>query len=185
MSGQQFQRPQDGVRTVTNLFLFLAQVQAWPVIVVLRRPGTIGSHYGRMAAACAVFWIFLFAGMAHVHPGMEAKAMLWFTILYVFLLVFHTLKGAAARRDGYECHSHFIGISVCGYGKEPLLCLALGLILLLVVPVLGMYLIGAAIALVMLHVFIEMRDKAMVRAVRDARIEQQILASQLREGERS
>jgi hypothetical protein len=184
VSDQQVQRPQNDVRTAFFAALFVAQVHAWPVLVFLRWPGTMGSHYGRLAAACAILWISLFAGMTNVHTAQEAKVMGWFTILYLFLLVVHALKGAAARRKGFECHSQFIGISVCGYWLEPLLCLALGLIVLSVVPVLGMYLVWAAIAFVMLHGFVEMRDRAITRGVRDARFEQEILADRLQKGGR-
>jgi hypothetical protein len=185
VSDRQSQSPLNDIRSSFYLALFMAQVHAWPVLVFLRRPGTIGSHYARLAAVCAIFWIGLFSRMANVQTVIEAEVMGWFTILYLFLLLVHALKRAAARRKGFEWHSQFVGVSACGYSREPLLALAAGLILLSIVPVLGMYLVWAAISLAMLHAYIQMRDRAIARGVRDARIEQEILASHLQKGGQS
>lgn len=143
-----------------------------PVHLMLRKPGSTGSHY--------VTWHFgvgllAFPLMAEFFPQPGAGVVCWaFALLNVGLMAVHKV-----RHDPHA-HSQFCGVSWLGRSEnaytrwEPLLFAGVGCVLLLVPACLplGITMVAAAFASAMFHDFLQSRDNAKVRAMRDAASEQ-------------
>ncbi len=165
-----------------NLMTWLCLIHVAPVEVFLRKCGTMGSRYPPpLATLLAIPWLLLFpvlTGAPQHAEGVYGLGALWFYAAFV-----HNGRRRQLERKGCYQHSRFKGFSVFGhygYYIEPLTVTGAGFLALVYSPALGVYLVLAAVALLVNHGTIEQRDNAHIRALRDAVIEQEVFAEKLR-----
>lgn len=174
----------ESVRSGAYWLAFLAQVFAFCVEVLLRR--RMGSRAVGVRGLAAFFlipmWIVFF-------PGQDPVPLTWFWLLFVLGCLFQRV--GSARGD--LGHSRYSGEPIlrrllpwCSEVRikslvEPVLVMAVGLVVLAMNEPLGSFLIAAGIGLGSSAVLSEAVDRARIRDLNDARIEQEYLMARFRE----
>jgi uncharacterized membrane protein YphA (DoxX/SURF4 family) len=163
-----------------NAVISLCQLAALPLLLVIRRFGTMGerlSNGGQMMLGCAGL-------LALVGLSGEAYLLPFVGFVLLILLLVHKGKHQQLKRAGYVCHSMYSGIPRFPRAESGLVVLA-GMFALPFSLVLGGYVLVAWLCLGIMQSHWRMRLAAQVRSVNDARVEQQVLQDALeREGRR-
>lgn len=154
----------------------LCQLIAMPLLLVLRRWGTMGERIGgglQMVLGCLLMIIVI---------GLSNEKYLGPYVMYVMLLLFlvHKGKHTQLRKQGYRCHSLYSGQPWFGgdeakKGKEPAIVLFIGMFTLPFSMVLGEYLMVGAVCLAASIGYYHTRMESQVRSLRDAQHEQEVL----------
>lgn len=161
--------PVDDMRKAFNAALFIAFVIGVPVQVWLRRKGTLGKKYISYHFLLGVVAIVLWGEFA---PPQEFYMFLIFAGLTSLGILLHTFY----RKKGM--HSQYVGDSICGSGPnaktkwELLLTFCIGVCFMPISQGLGAYIIASGVGSSFFHSWVEDRDNARLRAMRDAEIEQ-------------
>lgn len=96
------------LKSMFNLFSILCEVMAFPVHILSVRWGTWGSrHLFNLPTALGFFWPWIFASLYGPHPHLFT--LLWFWCASIAILIFHRVRGAKLRRQGYRAHSKYWG----------------------------------------------------------------------------
>jgi hypothetical protein len=175
VTNDQNRKPFQGLRDSINLLHLTLQVMAAPVEVWLRKPGTVGERYFGIAAFLSLLFMPMFFAAVEMPDPYGGALIFW--CAYIVMLAVHRVARVGRKA---EVHSHCMGESIFGYNVEPVVCFLVGGLLCVVSIPVGLYVVCAAFAVSFESEFIKARDRAQVRALRDARIEQENLASQFR-----
>lgn len=163
----------------------LCQIISMPLLLVLRRWGTMGERISggfQMVLGCLVLIVVI---------GLSKEKYLGPWVMYVMLILclVHNTKRKQLQRKGYRVHSMYTGIPWFGgdkvkSGTEPAFVLLVGVLTLPLSMVLGIYLIGASVCMVAAYSYFQVRMDAQVRAIRDAKAEQETLRELMEAEER-
>lgn len=169
-----------------------AQIWCKPVEAWLRRPGTVGSRYFDFRALLGMVWPPLFLAIVTSYGVFDRQGVFVLVWLLTFLVFgLHRLRGWQERRRNQQCHSRYTGMSwLPGPDEVTTKCyLEPALVAVVAVAVhdisspLSLYLLGAAVSLVIDTWYQTQVDAAAVQDLVDARLEQVWLAGQLRREE--
>lgn len=159
-----------------NAAVGLCQIISMPLLLVLRRWGTMGERISggfQMALGCLLLIVIL---------AMSKEKYLGPYVMYVMLILFlvHNGKRKQLQRKGYRCHSMYTGQPWFGGDKikgsaEPAYVLMIGMFTLPFSLVLGGYVMVAGICLGTAFSYYQVRMDAQVRSLRDAQHEQEVL----------
>jgi hypothetical protein len=156
-----------------NVLLLLAFVWGTPVQIFCRKFGTWGSRNLSIHFLFGLGWPLLFWEV--FCPRDPQWPFLLLAVLMIAGIVLHLVL-----RDKHDKtkHSQYTGDSICGTGKhattrECVLISLVGLVAFPVSPGMCAFLIGSGFASGFFHGWIQDRDKARIRAVRDAQLEQE------------
>jgi FtsH-binding integral membrane protein len=159
-----------------NLFVSLGQIMCKMVEVLTRWPGSMGERYLGIQAAISWMVCFFWAGF---FPGKDPRPMMLLWFAATSALVIHRIAGAWRRNRGYVVHSVYIGTPIFwSYSVEFVLVLMVGLVTVNINTPLGSYLIVAAIGLWISGTYQRAAEKSRLRAIRDARLENEWLMQQ-------
>lgn len=154
----------------------LCQIISMPLLLVLRRWGTMGERISgglQMVLGCLFLIVVI---------GLSNEKYLGPYVMYVMLVLFlvHNGKRKQLQRKGYRVHSMYTGIPWFGGDKvkgsgEPSYVLLIGMFTLPFSLVLGGYVMVAGVCLGVSYSYFQARMDAQVRALRDAKQEQELL----------
>jgi hypothetical protein len=182
------------MRQQVNVLIGLAQILAAPLELAFRKPGTCGSKHFAGRAALGILAAPLLIGLipgaglqrAPRHEYVAAGAF-GFCIL---ALAVHTSKRKEREKQGSRVHSLYTGDSIFGadpwrakLSTEPPVAFLLGLLALTVSFGLGAYLMIGGVCLGISASASKAEHDARIRAMRDARIESEIYAGEMRDEE--
>lgn len=164
--------PLDDMRRGFNILLVIAFIWAVPVQVLMRKVGTVGGRYISPHFAIGIVWIVVFCSL--VDPGQHPAPVIFFAILTASMTVLHWVK-----RD-VKGHSQYCGDSGLGYGKsvytlwEPLAFALAGWAVMAseLSTALGFFMMGSGVASGFFHSHLDDRDRARIRTMNDAALEQ-------------
>jgi hypothetical protein len=177
----------DSVRDDFNLIYTVATVYAMCVLPFLRT-GFGAQAFGTNGVVAAVF-MFLATGF------MKSTAMLHFLGIWFIALICQRIIGAVSRfRGGGYVHSRYQGNPILARLPwvnanaaravlEPVATFWAAVVIGVVAPPLAEFLIGAAVSLVLKNMIDVEIDRARLRRMRDAQIEQTYLSRRLHEGD--
>jgi hypothetical protein len=178
----------DRVNDSFNLLVLICSIWTYPLIAILRKPGTCGDRFFSGWAAVGLLWIGVFITLAG-GPGEEPFALAAWGVCIFFLLL-HRAKGIELRKKGYDVHSRYDGIPWIKGGDElkvksthePALLFLAGALSLTFSLGLGGYLLIGGFCLAMVTDHYRLRMEARERAIRDAEHEQQLVMDRRRKG---
>lgn len=155
----------------------LCKIISSPLLVVLRRWGTMGERATGGQMALGVFGLWIYLTLAK-EPLTGAGTL----IVLLVALAYHQHRRRQLERMGYDVHSLYTGIPwmkgdelTVKRGKEPLFVVVAGIVVMSFSMPLGVYLILAGFCHGTAVGYSMMRMKSQVRAMRDARHEQAML----------
>lgn len=159
--------PKDMKRTF-DIVLVIGQILCAPLHVWTRKPGTCGRRYfanacGYQAAVAPFVWVALFGG--EPVPVLFAVGA-----LYPVGAAWHWYCRRYYERRGYVVHSWYVGDPRLGR-FEPAALVLTGLLGTALSPAFGTYVLAAAVGEAANSDFMKWRDRAVIGAMRDARIE--------------
>ncbi len=169
---RQQERPLDGVRQAYGWVMLFAQIGAVPVEAAMRKIGTMGSRYptswpfpvGMLAMGVVCY--------AAGPVGQTYAALVW--ALWILHIV----------RRNKAAHSMYCGRSGLGTGRrvytawEPIVFAAVGVGVMFLSPPTGLCMIASAVCSAVVFGHIEGRDRARLRAMRDAALEQEAIMAE-------
>lgn len=181
----------DGLSLVVTL-IYLNGAWAKVIHAVVRVPGSCGKDYFGFQALVGWLWLPIFA--ATIAPRDPSNVC----VLFVFwclvpLFIVHRIRSIRHQRQGLGTHSQYIGDSWLQYllpflkpetvkpGGEIQLCLACGLLLIIISPALGLFIMLGGIASGIDHSLILARDRRQLDEMEDVLMEQEYLAEQFQE----
>jgi hypothetical protein len=173
---QNQQEPFQEMRQSANICVGLAQIMSKMLEVFLRVPGTFGERYLNFQAVFS--WLILLVWGPMLFPTEDPRPMLWAWLAATAWLLVHRVAGLFR---GNAEHSRYWGRSILPPHMEPVVAALTGMITLAFSMPLGSYLLFAGIALGISMSWQESADRARVRAMRDARIEQEWFMRQVEE----
>lgn len=165
-----------------NMTIGFCQIAAMPVMLLIRRWGTIGERISggaQMVLGCAGLLVLI--GLSK-----EAYLLPFVGFVLLILLLVHKGRREQYQRKGVRIHSMYTGVpwlpgdeAKLKGGLEPALVILAGMFTLPFSIVLGGYLMFAGMCLGTIHSHWQLRMKAQVRAITDARIEHETLREAL------
>lgn len=172
---QQNQEPLQDLRRSANVLVWAAQVQCKMLEVLLRWPGSFGNRYLGIQAVLSWAVLFFWTGF---FPHDDPRPCLWLWLGVTLWLIVHRIAGL---RNQTERHSRDMGRSILGRW-EAAVAVLIGVLACAFSPPLGSYLAVSGIALGIAMGWQEAADKARLRQLRDARIDQEWIMRELNEG---
>ncbi len=170
-----------------GLFIGICQIIGKPLEAWLRQPGTWGERYVTHQTLLGWLFIPVFSGL--LYPREPQGPVICFWWLTACLLIAHRLRGWRLRRKGYRPHSRYMGRSwlpcrsevnaKCNW--EPTLVWIAGPLLMGISIPLGVYMLVAGSALFFAAGWQNAADKARLRQIRDARLDQEWLMERIQE----
>jgi len=145
MAKQREENPQAApikLRAVLNMALFWIYAHITPLVILLRKPGTIGIRYYGPHVFWAYSWLLIFGVFVAANTGEDFAAMFSFGMLYFVLLTVHRFQSNRHFSLGLFGHSRYTGYSwlthwASGHDEliakksiEPLFCFILGICML-------------------------------------------------------
>jgi hypothetical protein len=181
--GAQSQQPFQEVRQTANALIAAAQIMGKMAEVFLRVPGTFGDRFLGLQAVFS--WIILLIWGPLIFPTEDPRPMLWLWIAATVMLIIHRITGAFRKNEEHSLYSGrpilswFFADEIRLKGTwEPMVVVVAGIGALSFSIALGSYLVAAGIAIGIGAEWQRAADRAKVRAMRDARIEQEWLMQQ-------
>lgn len=171
-----------------GLIFTAAYVWALPWEMLLRRQ--FGRHYISPWFIATLIWPMLFAGL--IAPERDMTWSICFFWLLIFLALFHRGIGLYLDAKGVIRHSQYSGYpwlcsifkvdeAVCKARYEPSLMLILIFIAFVIEPVMGLFLLGGFVALIVKLALIDLLMKNKTTQLDDAYLEQMATAERFRD----
>jgi hypothetical protein len=174
---QQQEQQGPSLKDQVSFLIGLGQALAAPVHALLVVPGTPGSRFFGQHAAIGVVLMFLITtlggGPYSAHVAVVA------VILVCAALADHAMKRKKFEKQGTIIHSRYEGDWRINRSLATGLVFFIGLICLPAFQGLGIYLILASLGLAVSHDVNRMEWDARKRAIRDARIESEVLHEEM------
>lgn len=167
-------------RRNVSALLGLCEIMAAALYALTTKWGTMGERYSGLPMLLSVAVQFVLVAFAGGPTGGQQAALLGG--LTLLMLAAHRAKRGSVRRAGFVPHSMYTG-TPRGSGDElatkgvkvPVLALFVGLVLAGPLPGIGAWLIAASVAQAITVSAYRYEMDARARALRDARIDQEVL----------
>ncbi len=170
-------------RNTFNQGLSLSLIHITPIIMLLRKPSSIGARYYGMETFWAFLYMPVFGAVLSGNTGEGLPLFMLFWVIYIALLAIHRGSSDKKAAQGDTGHTRYIGDSwltgwsaakdelITKKNNEPAACLVLGLCCIPFSFPLGMYFIIGAFLLPIPIWAAERREKVQRMDWQDARLE--------------